>query len=242
MQIHELTYKSAPAVMEAGFLDYIKTLKTPPGMAGMSWDQRANAVARDAQVRDAALVALKDWQARTYQLAQVAGKKDPQTGRPITTATGAPVIDEREYQQQLLDFVDQKLLQGSYRYLDRISKTRVDAAMQAITASKDNPSNLQTEFLKLLPVTTTAIQTAQMSQPGTNPQTQATAAAGAQAGAQQLPREAQAVRDAWTNVTTQAGRDNFVKTLRATAARGGNRTGNPAIDDFLTNIVGIRLR
>ena len=211
-------------------------------MAGMSWDQRANALARDNQVRDAALVALNDWQARTYQLAQVAGKKDPQTGQPITTAAGAPVINDREYQRQLLDFVDQKLLQGSYRYLDQTSKTRVNAAMQAITAAKDNPSNLQTEFLKLLPVTTTAIQTSQISQPGTNPRAQATAASGAQAGAQQLPREVQAMRDAWNNTTTQSGRDNFTKTLRAAAARGGNRTGNAAIDDFLTNIVGVTLR
>ena len=207
-------------------------------MAGMSWDQRAAALARDRQVQDAAQVALKDWQARAYQLGQVAAQKDPATGQPVTNASGAPVIDEREYQRQLLDFVDQKLLQGSYRYLDQASKSRVNAAIQAIVAAKDRPQVLSMEFMKLLPITTTAIQTNQQS-----PSVAAGSQGGTQArgSAQTVPKEVQAVRDSWTNVTTQAGRDNFVKTLRAAAAGGVNRTGNAAIDDFLTKMVGIKL-
>ena len=234
MQIHQIT--KSQLITEAGIMDYIKTIRAPQGMAGMSWDQRASTMARDSAVQNAAQAALKQWQGRAYQLLKVAGKPDPQDPTKTT-------VDPTEYGRQLSAFIDRVLLQGAYKYLDGASRQRVDAVQREIIAAKDNPKNLEQAFMKLLPITTTAIQTSRTTgggyggaAGGKKPQT---AAAQQQTG--QVAQPVQAVRDLWSQASSLAGRDNFAKGLYRNSGGTARSTGNAVIDDFLANSVGIRL-
>ena len=241
MQIHELTGQStdatpadAQSLLEAGLLDYLKTLKTPQGMAGMSWEQRASAVARDAQVQNLAKVALKAWQGRTFQLAKVAGEIDPQTKQPKVSPTGAPVIDAGEYQRQLVDFIDNQLLQGSYRYLEPNSKNRVDAVIKEITAAKDNPQALQTAFMKLTPVTTTALQDSGQAMSTTGTTTKPTPAT----TQQKLDPTSQAIFSVWNKMDANV-KNNLAQKFRSVGPI--KSTGNTAVDLFLTKGLGMKV-
>jgi len=225
MQIYDITNRKQQ-LTEASFTDYVKAAFTKdPNMANLPLDQRAAAMMKDTAMQNVAKLALQQWQSKVLTL--------------IRANQNMPITD-REYTDNLKDFIEKTLLQKPLTTLDQLSRQRLGVQINNVLASRNDPKKLQQTFQEL------AVNTAAARQDPTRVGRQYAQAAAqaptgsAQAGsAQQTSPLIKRFMQSTVNASQLAGLQQFL----AQNVQGGivRSTGNAVVDAFI-NHLGVKTR
>jgi hypothetical protein len=197
--------------------------------AAQGWQQSQQQRQTAQNTKLLAQAALRQWSNKVMQLNQAA------QGQPV---------DNQQYEAQLADFVERTLLRGAgITDLDDPSETKIEAAIGAVLAARNNPKTLPQAFENLVSQTVVARMDPNKYKAGTAPQAAAGAApgaAGAAPGAAPVnlsPAQADAEIKRILNLSN-LNTANFSQALQGLA--GGaitvSRTTSPVVNALLTQL------